>query len=93
MFECLQRVEHFEMGKIDSNILLSSITSFGGDILNLPVGKIQKIFFADFIEISLTDSIDIDLNTAETIEIVNHIIFSGLDSSNIKHRFISGKLI
>ena len=92
IFESLQRVSYLEMGVIDSNILLSSITSFGGKLLNLPVGKIDTEFFADFIEVDLSRcQINVDLDSIEPSILINHLIFSGVDAQAIRSVFIGGK--
>lgn len=92
LFESLQRISHLEMGMIDSNTLLSSISSFSGKLLNLKVGKLAADYFADFIEIDLEESL-IDFNfEEESVDVlINHLIFSGLDSKAIKDVYVGGK--
>ncbi|MCB0279998.1 MAG: amidohydrolase family protein [Calditrichaeota bacterium] len=93
LLESLQRVKQLEMGQINSHYLLASITAFSEHILNLPVGRLEKGYFADFIEIDFESLTGKHAEECAVDEIINHLIFSGMDPSFIKTRFIGGREI
>jgi 5-methylthioadenosine/S-adenosylhomocysteine deaminase len=89
--ELLQRINHLEMGIIDPNILYSSITSFSGELLNSPVGKIEEGYFADILEIDIEGMVHDSISNLSIETILNHLIFSGFESKFINKMYISGK--
>ncbi len=91
MMECLQRVSSLDMGVINSHHLLASITSFSGELLNLKTGILHEGYLADMIEIKLSDKLQCNLDDLSVDDMLNHLIFSGVDRADLGRTIIGGE--